>query len=330
MADKELDSLPAADALTGAETALLTQTGNSRKVTLNTLKTWVLSGLTIAWGSVTGKPTVFPPDTHTHAESEITGLVSDLASLDSRLDTLEAAGPSATNLSYTASTRVVASDTGTDATLPIVTSTDAGLAPASGGGTTNYLRADGSWAAPPGSGAAATNLSYDAATRVVASDTGTDATLPLMGTSNAGLVPTSPGGTDKYLRSDGSWATAASGGITGLPFEMEVALSDEGTNLAVGTAKVTFVMPRGVVLSAVWAFCTGAPTGAAVIANLKENGTTIFSTKPQVASGANLGTSAVLSDANIAAQSVMSADIDQVGSGAAGYGLKLILIGTYA
>jgi len=37
---------------------------------------------------------------------------------------------SGANLSYTASTRVIASDTGTDATLPLVSSGDAGLAPA--------------------------------------------------------------------------------------------------------------------------------------------------------------------------------------------------------
>ena len=55
-----------------------------------------------------------------------------------------------TDLTYTAATRVLASSTGTDATLTLVTSTDAGLAPASGGGTTNFLRADGTFAAPPG------------------------------------------------------------------------------------------------------------------------------------------------------------------------------------
>ena len=35
-----------------------------------------------------------------------------------------------------------------------------GFAPASGGGTTNFLRADGTWAAPPGSGAAPDNAQY--------------------------------------------------------------------------------------------------------------------------------------------------------------------------
>ena len=65
----------------------------------------------------------------------------------------------ATDLSYTASTRLLESSTGADVTLPLVASSDAGLAPASGGGTTNYLRADGSWNAPPGAVAALDDLS---------------------------------------------------------------------------------------------------------------------------------------------------------------------------
>jgi hypothetical protein len=36
--------------------------------------------------------------------------------------------------------------------LSVFTSTDNGLAPASGGGTANFLRADGTWAVPPGTG----------------------------------------------------------------------------------------------------------------------------------------------------------------------------------
>lgn len=52
----------------------------------------------------------------------------------------------ATDLSYTAATRVLASSTGADATLPLFTSTDAGLVPSSGGGTTTFLRADGTFA----------------------------------------------------------------------------------------------------------------------------------------------------------------------------------------
>lgn len=47
--------------------------------------------------------------------------------------------------------------TGTQATtlLDVFTSALKGLAPASGGGTSNFLRADGTWAAPPGGGGGA-------------------------------------------------------------------------------------------------------------------------------------------------------------------------------
>ena len=55
-----------------------------------------------------------------------------------------------TDLAYTAASRLLTSSTGTDVTLPLSSSTDAGLVPASGGGTTNFLRADGTFAAPPG------------------------------------------------------------------------------------------------------------------------------------------------------------------------------------
>ncbi len=70
--------------------------------------------------------------------------------------TLNAAGGGggATDLTYNSATRTVESSTGADAVLPLVTSAAAGLAPASGGGTANFLRADGTWAAPAGGGSA--------------------------------------------------------------------------------------------------------------------------------------------------------------------------------
>ena len=91
-----------------------------------------------------------------------------------------------TDLTFTAATRTLASSTGADVVLPLVTSTTAGLAPLSGGGTSNFLRADGTWAAPAGGGAG-TDLTYDAATRTLASSTGADAVLPVATTTDAGL-----------------------------------------------------------------------------------------------------------------------------------------------
>lgn len=54
-----------------------------------------------------------------------------------------------TNLSYTASTRALASSNGTGFTFPLFTATEAGLVPLSSGGTSNFLRADGAWGVPP-------------------------------------------------------------------------------------------------------------------------------------------------------------------------------------
>lgn len=112
-----------------------------------------------------------------------------------------------TNLAYNSSTRTVTSDTGTDATIPLFNSSTAGLAGASGGGTTNFLRADGSWAAPTGT---ATNLGYTSSTSTITSSTGTGVALPTFTANAAGLTPASGGGTSKYLRSDGNWIVLGS------------------------------------------------------------------------------------------------------------------------
>lgn len=109
-------------------------------------------GAQIAYSSLSGLPTLGT------AAAKNTGTASgNVVELDgsarlpavdgSQLTGINTAG---TDLTYTASTRLLASSTGTDATLPLFSSTDAGLAPASSGGTTNFLRADGTFAAPPG------------------------------------------------------------------------------------------------------------------------------------------------------------------------------------
>lgn len=116
----------------------------------------------------------------------------------------------------TAATGAVENLTPTQVTamLNIATTGLKGLLPVLGGGTTNFLRADGAWAAPPGGGA--TNLGYTAATRILTSDTGADVTLPLVTTTEAGLAPASGGGTATFLRADGAWAAPTAAGLVGL------------------------------------------------------------------------------------------------------------------
>ena len=82
-----------------------------------------------------------------------------------------------TNLTYNTSTRTVVSDTGTDATIPLFTSSDAGLTGPSGGGSVNYLRADGTWASPPGT---PTNLGFTTGTSTITSSTGTGCNSKLL------------------------------------------------------------------------------------------------------------------------------------------------------
>ena len=62
----------------------------------------------------------------------------------------------------------------------------------------------------PGGGGA--NLTYDPATRIVSSDTGTDATLTIVSATNAGLAPAYPNNTTTFLRGDGTYAVPAGGG----------------------------------------------------------------------------------------------------------------------
>jgi hypothetical protein len=61
-----------------------------------------------------------------------------------------------------------------------------------------------------------TNLSYDAAARVLASSTGDDATLPVVSTSAAGLAPATGTPTGRYLRDDGTWAAAIASNTAGI------------------------------------------------------------------------------------------------------------------
>lgn len=196
-------------ALTGAVTAAAgsnaTALGSFTKAQLDTA---VSDGNVLYVGDVTSNAT------HTGEVTGATALtIADNAVVNARLADMATARIKGR---VTGGTGDPEDLTGTQATTLLDTFTTAlkGLAPASGGGTTNFLRADGTWSAPAGGGA--TNLSYTAATRIIASDTGTDATLPLVTTGDAGLAPATGGGTANFLRADGTWAVppGTGGGIT--------------------------------------------------------------------------------------------------------------------
>lgn len=118
------------------------------------------------------------------------------------------------------------------------------------------------------------------------------------------------------------------------PVEIIVACSDETTALTTGTAKVTFRMPHAMTLTSVrGSLATAQSSGSILTVDIKESGTTIFSTKLTIdnteKTTATAATASVISDTALADDAEITVNIDQVGDGTA-KGLKIVLIGRRA
>jgi hypothetical protein len=109
------------------------------------------------------------------------------------------------------------------------------------------------------------------------------------------------------------------------------AISDETTDLTVADDKLNIRLPHGLYLTEVRASCNAAPTGATLIFDIEEGGTTVLSTLLTIDTGETTSTTAavpaVISDPNLADDAVISFNIDQIGSSVAGTGAKITLIG---
>lgn len=126
-----------------------------------------------------------------------------------------------------------------------------------------------------------------------------------------------------------------SGGSAGAGTSAEriaIAVSDETTAITTGAGKVTFRMPCALTLTEVRASVSTAPTGAALVIDINEGGSSILSTKLSIDAGEKTSTTAaapaVISDASLADDAEITIDFDQVGSSVAGAGVKVWLIGT--
>ena len=108
-------------------------------------------------------------------------------------------------------------------------------------------------------------------------------------------------------------------------------IGDETTPQTATTAKLTFNMPYAFTLTEVRASVVTAPTDADFVVDINEGGTTVLSTKLTIDATELTSTTsaapAVISDAVLADDAVMSIDVDQIGSTIAGTGLKVTLIG---
>src|SRR5215472_1524431 len=109
----------------------------------------------VAQGYLTANQTVtLSGDVTGSGATAITATIANAAVTNAKLANM-AANSIKGNNTGSAATPIDLTAAQVDAMLPVFTATLNGLAPLSGGGTTNYLRADGAWAAPPGGAAPA-------------------------------------------------------------------------------------------------------------------------------------------------------------------------------
>jgi len=126
--------------------------------------------------------------------------------------------------------------------------------------------------------------------------------------------------------------TLPASAVGSLPVVYGVAASDETTAITTGTGKVTFRMPHAMTLTSVRASVTTAPTGASIIIDINEAGSTIMTTNKLVIDAtektSTTGVAHTLTDTALADDAEIIIDFDQVGSSVAGAGVKIWLIGT--
>lgn len=114
-----------------------------------------------------------------------------------------------------------------------------------------------------------------------------------------------------------------------------LAFGDETSDIETGTAKLTFQMPNFATnLVGVAVNLKTAPTGSVATFDLNENGVSVLSTKITIDAGETTSETAatppVISDSSIAANAIMTVDIDGVGSSTAGVAPKLWIYYTRA
>ena len=114
-----------------------------------------------------------------------------------------------------------------------------------------------------------------------------------------------------------------------------LAFGDETSDIEVGTSKLTFQMPNfATTITGVSVNLKTAPTGSVATFDINEGGTSILSTKITIDAGETTSETAatppVISDSSIAANAIMTVDIDGVGSTVAGVAPKLWIYYTKA
>jgi len=158
--------------------------------------------------------------------------------------------------------------------------------------------------------------------------------ITILNSGNVGISTNTP---NERLTVSGNISSTgilyASGGNSNL-WRLEdfiVSCSDESTNLTTTTSAVTFRVPFAMFLNSVRASVNVAPVGSTIIVDVRQSGTSIFSTLLSIDANEETSTTAatpaVISNPNLTDDSKVVVSINQVGSTTAGRGLKLTFKG---
>lgn len=138
-------------------------------------------------------------------------------------------------------------------------------------------------------------------------------------TNTGGTLPTVGGSTNTWGTENNALHTEWDKQILR---EYVIALSDEGSTISTGTAKVTWRAPHALTIKAVRASLTDASSSGVVTFDINEAGSSILSTKLTIDEGektsTTAATAAVISDTSIANDAEITIDIDGAGTGAKG------------
>ena len=110
-----------------------------------------------------------------------------------------------------------------------------------------------------------------------------------------------------------------------------IACSDETSDLTTGDDKAQIRLPFQFELTSISANVNTAPTGSTISVQVQEDGSDILSTPITIdvtdTTSESAAAQPVISDSTLAANSIISIDLDIIGSSTAGTGLKVNLIG---
>jgi len=110
-----------------------------------------------------------------------------------------------------------------------------------------------------------------------------------------------------------------------------IACSDETSDLATGDDKAQIRLPFQFELTGISANVNTAPVGSTISIQVQEDGSDILSTPITIdaseTTSETAATPPVISDSTLASNSIISIDLDQIGSSTAGTGLKINLVG---